>query len=419
MNLRESYNDTFVELTNIGSGGFGTVHKIQNKNDDKIYAIKIQQINDLNKYEKSNAFNEGKKLLLLQSEYVVKYYDSWREGNCIYIQMELCSQNLRNVIKIKPQVFGRQLGYPMDCVEYFISCEIFRQILESVQYLHELKPQIIHRDLKPDNILISENVKNGRFVKLCDFGLATVHDMSLQSEYVVQYYDSWREGNCIYIQMELCSQSLQNIIENKPLVFGRQKGHSMGCVEYFISCEIFRQILESVQYLHELNPQIIHRDLKPDNILIAENVKNGRFVKLCDFGLATVHYKRIHYRTTQKHTADVGHIKYMAPEVSQGEKYGHKSDIYSLALIGGELFDVKLNEIDLDEYFRKPDNILIAENVKNGRFVKLCDFGLATVHDKRIHYRTTQKHTADVGDMKYMAPESKDLFNDISHSNLK
>ncbi|CAG2163100.1 unnamed protein product [Oppiella nova] len=230
-----SYNNTFVELTNIGSGGFGTVHKIQNKNDDKIYAIKIQQINDLNKYEKSNAFNEGKKLLLVQSEYVVKYYDSWREGNCIYIQMELCSQNLRNVIQIKPQVFGRQLGYPMDCVEYFISCEIFRQILESVEYLHELNPQIIHRDLKPDNILISENVKNGRFVKLCDFGLATVHD------------------------------------------------------------------------------------------------------------------KRVHYRTTQKHTANVGDIKYMAPEVSQGEKYGHKSDIYSLALIAGELFDVNLNEIDLDE----------------------------------------------------------------------
>ncbi|CAG2173566.1 unnamed protein product [Oppiella nova] len=49
------------------------------------------------------------------------------------------------------------------------------------------------------------------------------------------------------------------------------------------------------------HPQIIHRDLKPDNILIADNVKN-------------VHDKRVHYRTTQKHTADVGDMKYMAPE---------------------------------------------------------------------------------------------------------
>ncbi|CAG2168076.1 unnamed protein product [Oppiella nova] len=79
---------------------------------------------------------------------------------------------------------------------------------------------------------------------------------------------------------------------------------------------MYGTILESVQYLHELNPQTIHRDLKPENILIAKNVRNGRFVKLCDFGFATVHDKRVHYRTTQKHTADVGDVKYMAPEIS-------------------------------------------------------------------------------------------------------
>ncbi|CAG2172220.1 unnamed protein product [Oppiella nova] len=63
----------------------------------------------------------------------------------------------------------------------------------------------------------------------------------------------------------------------------------MNLIEYFISCEIFKELLECVQYLHELNPQIIHRDLKPDNILIAENAREGRFVKLCDFGLAALH----------------------------------------------------------------------------------------------------------------------------------
>ncbi|CAG2168075.1 unnamed protein product, partial [Oppiella nova] len=294
---------------------------------------------------------------------------------------------------------------------------------------------IIHRDLKPENILIAEIVRNGRFVKLCDFGLATVYDkrvhyrttqkhtahvgdlkymapevlqakeysikgdvyslaligselfgvnlnkknlydwdiegqyklndlneyeisnatkesnnlLRVQSEHVVQYYSSWREGNCIYIQMELCLQSLRNIIEIKPQVFGRQLGHPMDCVEYFISCEIFRQILESVQYLHELNPQIIHRDLKPQNILITSSVRNGRFIKLCDFGLATVHDKRIHNRTTQKHTKEVGDVHYMAPEVIHGRKYDHKSDIYSLSLIGGELFDVDISLIETDK----------------------------------------------------------------------
>ncbi|CAG2168288.1 unnamed protein product [Oppiella nova] len=127
--------------------------------------------------------------------------------------------------------------------------------------------------------------------------------VNVRSEYVVRYYHSWTEPDFGYIQMELCSQSLRNILEVK------------------------HTILECVQYLHGLDPQMIHRDLKPDNILIAHNVRNGRFVKLCDFGLATVHDKRIHYRTTRKHTADIGDMRYMAPEIGQGEKYGLKIGI--------------------------------------------------------------------------------------------
>ena len=160
--------------------------------------------------------------------------------------------------------------------------------------------------------------------------------MRVQSEYVVKCYDSWREGNCIYIQMELCSQSLRSIIEVKPQVFSRQSLDPMDCVEYFISCEIFRQILESVQYLHELNPQVIHRDLKPENILIAENVRKGRFVKLCDFGLAIEHHM-----ASQSHSICKGTPKYMAPELYQS-KYTNKVDIFSLGILSMELFDIIL-----------------------------------------------------------------------------
>ncbi|CAG2170326.1 unnamed protein product, partial [Oppiella nova] len=219
---------------------WGAVYKIQNKYDNKIYAIKIQELNDElfnpNEYVNSIPFEEAKNLLLVKSEYVVQYYDSWREGNCVYIQMELCSQSLRNILEIKPKVFDRQIGHPMDCVEYFISCEIFRQILESVQYLHEFNPQIIHRDVRPENIFISKEVTNGRFIKLGDFHFATHHD------------------------------------------------------------------------------------------------------------------KRVHFSTKRKHDRDRGKPNYTAPEVYLGEEYGIKADVYSLSITGGELFEVDLRMINLHEY---------------------------------------------------------------------
>ncbi|CAG2173296.1 unnamed protein product [Oppiella nova] len=97
----------------------------------------------------------------------------------------------------------------------------------------------------------------------------------------------------------------------------------MNSIEFYISCHIFKEILECVQYLHELNPPVIHRDLKPDNILVAKTVRNGRFFKICDFGLATVH----------QHSSDKGDLRYQAPEVGQGVVYNHMIDVYTLKCI--------------------------------------------------------------------------------------
>ncbi|CAG2170744.1 unnamed protein product [Oppiella nova] len=153
------YNVLFNELSQIGTGGFGTVFKARHKFDDEIYAVKRIEIMDISDEHQAKMCNELKSLVKVRSEYVVQYYNSWSDGTHLYIQMEYCSQSLRNILQIKPQVFGRQLGDPMNAYEYFISCEIFRELLQCVQYLHELSPQIIHRDLKPENILISYDPK--------------------------------------------------------------------------------------------------------------------------------------------------------------------------------------------------------------------------------------------------------------------
>ncbi len=125
-------------------------------------------------------------------------------------------------------------------------------------------------------------------------------------------------------------------MEQKQNEFKRKRFEVMTPLEYYISSELFKEILEAVNYLHSLFPPIIHRDLKPTNILITEG-KNGRFVKLADFGLSVTHEK-----DEQTHTSGLGTIRYAAPEVLNGRNYDIKADIFSLNVVSQDLFDVDI-----------------------------------------------------------------------------
>ncbi len=160
----------------------------------------------------------------------------------------------------------------------------------------------------------------------------------IKSDYVVHYNHSWIENNeTLYIQMELCFNTLKAIMKQKQNDFKRKRFEVMTALEYYISSELFKEILEAVNYLHSLEPPIIHRDLKPNNILITEGL-NGRFVKIADFGLAT-----FHKFDEQTHTEGLGNARYVAQEVLNGGNYDMKADIYSLGVVSQDLFDVDIN----------------------------------------------------------------------------
>ena len=152
-------------------------------------------------------------------------------------------------------------------------------------------------------------------------------------DYVVQYFDHWIENNnCLYIQMELCSDNLKNIIQQKQQFFRNNSSEPMKPIEYFISCQFFQEVVECVKYLHDSN--IIHRDLKPENVLIIDPPKNNRVLKLCDFDLA---------KTAKMYTATntkcQGTWNFMAPEVIKTDQYSSKCDIYSLGRLAIDIFD--------------------------------------------------------------------------------
>ena len=93
------------------------------------------------------------------------------------------------------------------------------------------------------------------------------------------------------------------------------------------------EILEAINYLHELDPSVIHRNIKPENILINKSL-NNKFIKISDFGLAVTHT-----HTSQSHTQNKGTEKYMAPEVKISRKYGTKADVYSIGVVIQEMFN--------------------------------------------------------------------------------
>ena len=132
--------------------------------------------------------------------------------------------------------------------------------------------------------------------------------------------------------MELCSDNLKNIIQQKQQLFRTHSSEPMKPIEYFISCQFFQEVIECVKYLHDSN--IIHRDLRPENILFCYPPENKRVLKLCDFDLA---------KTAKMHTATNtqgrGAWSNMAPEVRGTFQYSSKCDIFSLGYIAMDIFD--------------------------------------------------------------------------------
>ncbi|MBI2252300.1 MAG: serine/threonine protein kinase [Armatimonadetes bacterium] len=79
------------------------------------------------------------------------------------------------------------------------------------------------------------------------------------------------------------------------------------------------QILEALDYLHNLSPPVIHSDIKPSNLILREEDQK---ILLIDFGIA---------RAAGLNKGNwLGTLGYASPEQMEGEKLSPLSDLYSL-----------------------------------------------------------------------------------------
>jgi len=151
---------SFYEIKNkLGQGSFGTVYKVFNKDDNNYYVIKKISIKGLNKEQLESIEREANILSTLNNENIVKYYDSFIEGDSFNIVMEYCNgvdfRYFINLLKETGEYVSEAIIY------YFL-----KKICLGIKEIH--KHKLIHRDLKPENIFLTSDMK----VKIGDFGIS-------------------------------------------------------------------------------------------------------------------------------------------------------------------------------------------------------------------------------------------------------
>ena len=207
--IESRYQKDFEELGRIGKGAFGSVYRVKHRVDEREYAVKkVRLERDLQSADNQRIIREVRSFSILSDHpKIVRYYGAWQEKempqndaagggdnstvdgsagdvtwdqssmvgeesdmtqaattepvNWLYIQMELCSTSLRQLLNAA----GKEAwSVDRDRIRRYL-----HDVSEGLSYIHS--KHYIHRDMKPDNIFVVDN--HGTLVaKLGDFGLS-------------------------------------------------------------------------------------------------------------------------------------------------------------------------------------------------------------------------------------------------------
>ena len=130
----------------------------------------------------------------------------------------------------------------------------------------------------------------------------------LSNEHIPRVFDRFSEQNHHYLVMEYVDGiTLEDELKNNG-----------GKLDAARVIDVALQILDTLQYLHNLEPPVVYRDLKPSNVMLG---RNGQ-VKLIDFGIAR-------FFLPQSNATMIGTQGYAPPEQYRGRAES-RSDLYAL-----------------------------------------------------------------------------------------
>ena len=168
----------------------------------KVIPIKGETKETIRTFEK-----EAEILSKFNCRNIVKYYDSYKDNNNIYILMKYCDgDNLRNFID---KNMKRNTLIKEDILK-----DIIKQLCIGIKEIHN--KEIIHRDLKPENIFIDDKMH----IKIGDFGISKQKQFDSYKSHTISKN---KAGTDYYIAPEIIKEGIYN---NKCDIW------SLGCIIY-------------------------------------------------------------------------------------------------------------------------------------------------------------------------------------------
>ena len=186
--------------------------------------------------------------------------------------------------------------------EYVAVKKIFKDKIKEEMILTLCKEKITEEDFKPEIEKFNKEIHN---MQLCE------------CKNSVKIYDYYDIGNEFIIIMELCDDTLFNVLARTENGFSPKEIR-----------EILLQLNNVFKKMNQYN--ISHRDIKLNNILVKYlNPEKTKYkVLLSDYGVSNQLYSM-----TQKLMTHIGTQLIMAPEILNDEKYTNKCDLWSLGVI--------------------------------------------------------------------------------------
>jgi len=151
-------------LERVGSGGMGTVYKVEHQRMGKIAAMKVLHRDLAKNAEVMLRFRrEAEAISKLTSAHTVQTFDFGTADGALYLVMEYVrGDDLGAIVRRDgPLPFARV-------------APVFEQVCDALAEAHELG--IVHRDLKPENILVVHGRDGHDHAKVLDFGLAKLSE---------------------------------------------------------------------------------------------------------------------------------------------------------------------------------------------------------------------------------------------------